>query len=132
MKTKRPNGEVVLYPYVYYNCVGCYPREAKKTDDHAPPKEALVMCSGRMAEFIGICKPKVIICVGKVATTWIRSRKVLKALEWLPHKVHLADIIHPSGILQANPAMHPLMIQRAIVRIGAAVEEMEKIARGEE
>ena len=53
--------------YAITNLVCCYPKDAKATPNHQPPKEAIQKCSGRLADFICLCQPDVIVTVGSLS-----------------------------------------------------------------
>jgi len=106
------------YDYALTNLVACYPREAKAVGVNEPPSEAIEACQPRLAEFIGICRPQVIVCVGDLAS------KNLK----LPSRGQgptVVGITHPAAILRMNVAQRGLVVQRCIVTIEEAASEIE-------
>jgi uracil-DNA glycosylase len=89
-----------------------------------PPEESIKTCSERLAEFISICKPKLIVMVGKLADKWvprvteqIERRRGEKAVQW-------ASITHPAAILRMDVSQRGLAIQRCIVTLEDAVAEL--------
>ena len=104
------------------NLVCCFPQEAKETANHAPPDDAIKACQNRLRDFILICKPKLVVCVGSLATRWVHVE---------PHRtklgladVRIIDVIHPAALLRASVAQQGLMVQRCVVTISNAVEEL--------
>jgi DNA polymerase len=96
----------------FANLVGCIPREEGvygKLEE--PPDESIKKCSPRLREFIGICNPRMLILVGKLAGKWVERS--------LP----VVEIQHPSAILRANIAQKGLLIQKAEVTLHSAVED---------
>lgn len=102
----------------FTNVVGCYPAEQKQTGDHAPPPEALKACAPKLKELVSLAKPRLVICVGTLATKNIH----LSVDTAGPIKVE--SIVHPAAILRANIAQQGLMIQRSIVTIRTALEDL--------
>lgn len=76
--------------YAIVNSVLCTPYEESKTSIRAPTKTELKNCSGRLAHFLKICKPKGVIAVGKKAEA---ALKLIPDLDWV-------GIYHPSFILR--------------------------------
>jgi uracil-DNA glycosylase family 4 len=112
------------YRCVYTNLVCCRPRdgEGNKTDE--PDVDQVESCSERLIEFVRICDPKLIVCVGKVAKDWL-DPKYSRSIRF--HKpIHAIDIYHPSAILQARTAQKSLMVQRCVVALENAVYELQQ------
>ena len=99
------------------NLVACYPREAKDTDDHRPPDESIKACQTRLREFIGICRPKLIVAVGSEARDWL-DPKVRGALDT---GIETVSIVHPAAVLRAQMLVQGLMVKQAVLTIKKAV-----------
>src|SRR6266404_2065579 len=50
----------------FCNVVGCFPVDAKDTDDHRPPAESVKACRPKIDEFLRICRPRLVVLVGDV------------------------------------------------------------------
>jgi DNA polymerase len=109
--------------YAMTNMVCCIPpkkdiggRKAKYV-----PLESIEACSERLVETALLCKPKLLIWVGELSAKY--------GPVYLPPGLvgdpnHRIKIVHPSAILQANIAQKGLMIQRSVVAIAEALEDL--------
>ena len=106
----------------YTNLVCCIPLDEDGVKVHEPPDETIEACSVRLVEFVEIANPRLIVCVGKLAKDWLDPgwKHSIK----LHAKIPLVDIVHPASILRANVAQQGLMVQRAIVVLRNAVEDV--------
>ncbi len=113
------------------NLVGCLPSEGdipKKAGQ--PTVEDIEGCSERLKEFIIVCNPKVLICVGTMSRDFL-DRKSLKACKmyWndidhrLRRKIPCDAILHPSYILRQSEAIRYIMRRRAILTLRSAVNK---------
>jgi uracil-DNA glycosylase family 4 len=106
--------------YVLTNLVACFPREAKLAGTNAPERNEIAACSPRVVEFINIARPKLIVCVGKLAEHYIDHNDTVKCV----------DIIHPAAILKSGGeggmplAQRQMATQKAIVVLRRAVEDV--------
>ena len=101
------------------NLVCCFPKEAKKTNNHQPPKAAVLACQPRLLEFYKLAKPQIVFSLGKLAQKWVP--KILG-------QVHPEDgftiMLHPSAILQMDQAQRPLAIKRCQAAIQDAIAKV--------
>lgn len=97
------------HDYCLTNLVACYPREQKKAGINEPSKGCIEACKPRLAEVVDLCKPKLILAVGKLAAK---------------HWEHDAAIIHPAAILRMEGFQQELAIKRAITTIEDAAAEL--------
>lgn len=109
----------------FTNLVCCIPREedsSKKATE--PPDEAILDCQPRLAEFIEIANPRLIVCVGALARDYLdpQYRHGVK----LHRKTPIMDIKHPSAILRASVVHKGMMVQQCIVSIRNAVIYLEE------
>jgi uracil-DNA glycosylase len=114
------------HPWALTNLVGCIPREEDGEKAKEPDHDDVMACRPRLTEFISICKPRLIVCVGKLARDYVGSRSITGVplpAEMLG-KVRLISITHPAAILRANEAQQSLEVQRCRVTIRNAVAEM--------
>lgn len=98
------------------NLVACFPREAKEEGNNEPPEVAIEACARRLKAFVGLCKPKLIVYVGKLAA----KHGKLSVDTDCP----FVEIIHPAAILRMDVSQQGLAFQRAVVTIADAVEEL--------
>ena len=113
--------------YALTNLVACFPAEAKARGDNEPELSEIKACRPRLYEFIDLCKPKLVVCVGTLASDHIghdsygnvRGAKVIA-------------IVHPAFILARLPqAQKHMAVNKCIVQIRNAVQDMlELIQRG--
>lgn len=102
----------------YSNMVCCIPVDSAGAKVEQPLPEEIRACSGRLLEFIGLAKPKLIITVGEVATDYTDPK--LKGSVKLPSGIPTASMVHPSAILKGQYANKWGMIQRNVVAIKMA------------
>lgn len=105
--------------YAITNLTGCIPRDEDGDKLAQPDHEHIMTCSERVIEFIDICKPRLIICVGKLAEEYLD-------LSWkgrikVPDNITRVAITHPAAIERGNPAQKPLMIKKQILTIQNAI-----------
>lgn len=105
---------VIRYSYALTNIVACIPREDDGGKAAEPDPAAIRACAERLQEFVAICRPKLIVRVGALATKWCKP----------PSGCSVCDIVHPAAILRANIAHQGLMVQRATVILTNALEEI--------
>lgn len=100
--------------YALTNLVACFPREAKAAGDNEPTDSEIRSCRPRLEEFLDIADSKLVVCVGSLATQYV-PRKVTRKY---------ADIVHPAFILRMPLAQKQMAVQRCVVTIRTAIEEM--------
>jgi uracil-DNA glycosylase family 4 len=113
--------------YALTNLVCCIPRdEGGKADE--PPDEQVQSCRTRLVEMVELCRPKLIVCVGRLAKDWLDPgyKKGIKLLDEDGKLIRQMDILHPAAILRTNVAQRGLAIQRAVVQIQSAVEDLNE------
>ena len=115
----------------FTNLVACFPRDNKETENHAPPEEAIRACAGRLREIVRVCKPRLIVLVGRLSKKYVSgaSQFALKSgqqPEWIEEGRYLEfiEIEHPAFILRSNAAVQGLMIKKCVVVIRSAVEKL--------
>jgi len=99
--------------YAITNLVCCYPKDAKATVNHQPPKKAIQKCSSRLADFICLCQPDYIVTVGGLADKWL-PYTLQEYVDW---DGTLASIIHPASILRMDEAQQSLAVRRSVVTL---------------
>lgn len=101
----------------FTNLVACYPREAKATGNHEPTKAEIKACQPRLIEFVAIARPKLVVTVGNLATTYFPIGCCESAKGYV-------SVTHPAAILRANQAQQSLMIKRVQLTLANAYEEV--------
>ena len=114
-------GEMPGSPQVAFtNLVGCIPLDDSHDKFVEPPEDSIEKCSPKLAELIKIVNPKLVIAVGKLPAKWLRKRRPAYGLG----EVKIVDIIHPAAILRAGVESRGLMIQKAVLVLAEAFEEL--------
>lgn len=107
---------------LFANLVGCFPAEAKRAGTNEPPEAAIKACLPRLRELIEMARPRLVVCVGELATGWLNSKK----RGGLELTVPAVDITHPAAILRTPTEMQrTFMTRRAVVRLAQAAENLE-------
>lgn len=105
----------------FTNMVCCIPiNEHGEVEE--PSDDQVESCQERLEELMQIANPKLIVCVGKISQSWLEQgyRHSFK----VPTGVKQINITHPAAILRANLAVKGLMVQRSVVTIRTAIEEI--------
>jgi DNA polymerase len=104
------------------NLVCCIPLDEHGSKTEAPSDVSIRTCSERLVEFVGIANPRLIVCVGALATDWLNSRK-LRGIKF-ERSVEMIDIVHPAALLRANEVQKSMGVRRSVVQIRNAVKRM--------
>lgn len=122
------------------NLICCLPRDPNDKSKYTePPRESILACQGRLAEFCEIARPRLLVAVGTHAQKWLDHKYKEspdlpyhweKQVEVRPGKFVVTrlpkvDIVHPAAILRANEAEQEFRVHRSIVVISNAVDEVE-------
>lgn len=105
----------------FTNLIACIPLDdGKKTEE--PPDESVLACAPRLAEFVRIADPRLLVCVGKNAKDWTDTgwKKSIKFHRELPR----VEIVHPAAILRMPVAQQDMAIRRCVVVLRNAVENL--------
>jgi len=101
----------------FTNLIACIPKENLNKKVMEPPEESIEACKDRLLEIIEICNPKLIVTVGKIADQyhhkWVNSGSE-----------GVVTIIHPAAITRMNEMQKPLAIQRSVVTLSDAFDEI--------
>ena len=100
------------------NLVACFPAEAKARGDNEPELSEIQACRPRLRDFIGLAKPRLIVCVGTLASDYIHhdaGGQVMGA--------EVVTITHPASILRMPLAQKQMAVQRSIVTVRNAVQD---------
>jgi uracil-DNA glycosylase len=116
------------------NVVCCIPRQEEEGSSYAgasssrrkkagqPSVEQVQACMPRLQEFVGIAKPRLIVCVGTVARDWLDT-KYLGRIKLPGDPIPRVAVDHPAHILRMPQAQQGLAIRRVCVTIANAVDE---------
>lgn len=136
----------------FTNLVCCIPRDDDSNKLSEPPKYAIEACAPRLKEFIDLCNPKLVVCVGSLAKKYVpkllenkrraeapligssqgsrasraRARKLAaeKAGDQCSNDVQVIDILHPTHIMRADITQKGLMIQRTVLTLSDALNDL--------
>lgn len=108
--------------FAFTNLVCCIPLDDEGEKTAEPEDDCVLSCQPRLKEFIEIAKPRLIVCVGKLAEDWT-DPGYKHAVKFSSH-IKRIGIRHPASILRANVAHKGLMIQTTVVDLKNALEDL--------
>lgn len=107
----------------FTNLVCCIPRDPDEGGKAAePPDESIEACRPRLEEFVRLCRPRLLVAVGRLATDWLTQG--MKYSVKVDPSIRQTSITHPAAILRANVAQRGLAVQRCVVTLRNAAEEL--------
>lgn len=109
------------------NLVGCLPRDGVGKKAGEPEDDQIEQCQPRLEEFITwVAMPRLVVCVGKLADQWTEPglKHSIHYDVHNPRGVSRVAINHPAFILRSNVAQQGLMVQRCVVTIATAAENL--------
>lgn len=109
------------------NLVACIPRDAEGNKSGEPDPDEIVQCSPRLESFVELAAPRLIVCVGALSEAWIMgSNRGQKGKRHLLASFEgpIIAIKHPAAILRSNVAAQGLDVQRCIVGIRTAIDDL--------
>lgn len=103
--------------YAITNALGCVPLKNNGTGPTLRPPTSAEMkkCRPRVAEFITICKPKLIVFLGKIA--------VQSSLSLVPQGCSYLNLTHPSYILHQVSAKKDLEAKRWVLSLSKGIHQ---------
>lgn len=97
--------------YALTNLVCCFPKEAKERGENEPERKEILACRPRLIEFANIARPKMTVCVGGLATAYVKDICTGPRV----------DIVHPAYILARLPqAQKTMAANKCSVQIRSA------------
>ena len=105
--------------YALTNLVCCFPAEAKATKDHQPTSAEIQACEPRLIDLVNVVRPRLIVCVGALAKQWVDHEDT----------VTCCDIDHPAFILRMPLAQKQMAVQKCVVQVRNAVEDVLQSGR---
>lgn len=110
------NDNDVRLTCAFANLVGCIPRnELEKAAE--PDAAEIRQCSTRLNEFVQLCRPKLLVAVGALSRKWLESCVTTDGIK-------VVSIDHPAFIIRSNVTAQGLLIQKAVVTLSNAVEDL--------
>ncbi len=100
--------------YALTNLCACFPKEAKDAKINEPAKAEILACRPRLEEFIALCRPRLIVAVGKLAEAYIPEIGV-----------EVVSIVHPAHIVRMPVAQQGMAINKAVVTLVTAIESIQ-------
>ncbi len=118
--------------YAITNLVGCIPRGEDKVQE--PSDVYIRACEGRLNEVIWLCKPKLLVLLGKLAQKHVYGQaqfygeKHTDSLPWLYGScLEFLHLDHPAALLRLPVVQKGLAIQRAIEHLSDAVSTLNAV-----
>jgi uracil-DNA glycosylase family 4 len=112
------------YSYCLTNLIACIPIGEGGDKIEEPSEESIKACQPRLQEMVRLCKPRLIVTVGKLSDKWtpiaterLSVAKGTKPPQW-------CSIIHPAAITRMEPAQQGLAVQRCTVALEDAVADL--------
>lgn len=103
----------------YTNLVLCFPAIAKARGDNEPEKNEILACRERLVEFLDLCRPRLIVAVGKLSWEYLPE-------QWIAYREprpSMVSITHPAAVLRAPLAQKDMMARKCEVVLATAIEE---------
>lgn len=108
-----------MFRKAFTNLISCFPKnveEGKKWNE--PPAFAIKACAPRLMEFVKLCKPRLIVLVGRLAEKYTPlDQENVQQLQPIPKRV---AIVHPAAILRAEGPQRPLLIKQSVLSLAEA------------
>jgi DNA polymerase len=110
----------------FTNLVACIPLDEELEKVHEPPEECVKACFPRLKEFVRLCKPKMIVQVGDCAGKYVYEAELFAPFTWMPKgkEPMLIHIPHPAHIIRQDISNRGLIIQRTVVTLRDALEDL--------
>ncbi len=106
-----PRGQSLRMAFM--NLVGCIPKdENPKRKGRTPLPDEIKSCAPRIDKLLSICKPKLIVTLGKIS----EKQSVVKKWDMVK-ECKVVHFYHPSWLLNLDDVHKPLEIQRTILRL---------------
>lgn len=115
------DGHVFMVSHALTNLVACFPRDAKGRGDNEPEVDEIKACAARLREFVLMCQPKLVVCVGRLASEWVGRNETCAGIASVRK---IVDIIHPAAILRMPLAQRAFAVRKCEVTIANALEEI--------
>lgn len=112
--------------YCLTNLVACLPLGEDGNKTQEPPEQSIFRCAPRLKEIVRLVKPELIVRVGNLAKKHVAGQAQFDPIDWLPENSYIffCDLYHPAAILRMDVSQKGLAIQRTIVTLHDAIEEL--------
>lgn len=136
----------------FANLLACIPTDADRQKVSEPPEGSVRACAPRLGEFVYLCEPRLVVCVGKEAKDYLEPglKKSVPLPKSCPtcrrpcrrgeegytckggHKyskkeklpdIPQTHIVHPAFVLRSPEGLRDLLVRRSIADIADAMEE---------
>ncbi len=109
----------------FTNLLGCIPldEDREKVENFDDCYDSVIACSPRLVELAEMARPKLIVCVGGQSRDWL-DPKMLHSVK-VDRSIPRIHIDHPARILRAPWAHRSLMVQRCVVTLRNACQELK-------
>ena len=107
----------------FTNLVGCIPLRDERGKEGSPEPEHIKACQPRLQEIIDMANPRLIVRVGAMARTWLTPG--YKGCPTIPEWCALVVLEHPAHLMRMPTAQSGLAVQRCVVTLRNAVEELK-------
>jgi DNA polymerase len=115
----------------FTNIVGCIPRDEDGKKATAPDPVEIKKCAPRLRELVRLARPRMIVTVGALARRHVSGQAQFGDedgnVDWLPpgqEFVRFVEIVHPAAILRGPTAAQGFTIQKTVVTLSNAVEDL--------
>lgn len=115
--------EMIAFTYAITNLIGCIPTD-NENSKLEPPYESVEACSPRLIEFVKMCNPRLLVCVGKHAEDYLDTK--LKYRVKVGDSIPRVSIKHPAAIIRVPISARPLDIKRQVLILANAVQKVLK------
>lgn len=114
------------WTYAITNLVGCIPLGEDGDKAIIPPDdESLLQCKPRLEEFIAMCRPKLIVAVGKLSKEWLEQG--YRTSVAVPVGTPIISINHPAYIIRQSIVQQGFLKQQCIVSIASALRKLDAL-----
>lgn len=119
-------GKLTEVGYALTNVVGCIPREGDGGKASEPLPYQVDRCRPRLEEFIRVCRPRLIVAVGRIAEDYLTPGHSA-SVRYDP-SIEVVAVTHPGAILKSkiSEGQKLMLKRRHSVTVAAAVKKVFK------
>lgn len=93
----------------FINLVGCIPLDEDGQKTMEPMPEAIAACAPRLHQFMAIAQPRLVVCVGQLATTYVVDDSRMPDCF---RRAQVISIDHPAYLIRMSSAQQGSAIRR--------------------
>lgn len=112
----------VILRVAWTNLVACLPTEGDNRKIGQPFPEEIKACRGRLLEFLGIARPKLIVYVGLLSERYRLSEK--ESSPFKGSRLLTTGIVHPASILRADAVRQEMEVRRTVAKLSEAFTDL--------